>query len=153
MSTGEIKSLGIADQLLSALGAPAYFNKDSKIGDSVTGRVVTAAFRQSRDYDDNTPEFWADDTPKLQLAVMLETDLEPTSAEDTGDRSVFIKWWGQQRKDFAAAVLRTGNSSDLETGGVLTVTFTGLGEAQKLQSGKMGSAPKLYSFEYTAPGK
>lgn len=155
MSTGEIRSLGLKEALQSALGAPAYFNKNSAVGDSVTGRIVAAAMRQSRDYDDNTPEFWTDGSAKMQLAVMLETEpgtVVPTGPDDRGDRSVFVKWWGDQRKDFATAIHRA-NVDDLETGGILIVTFTGLGEPVKLTSGKEGSAPKLYTFEYMAPGQ
>lgn len=135
-------TIGISDRIAAKQSAPSFFNKDTKVGDTISGIVKAASFRQSRDFATNQPETWEDGTPKEQLAVML-TDAALADGKDNGDRMIFIKWWGVQAKDFAATILESG-ATDLETGGTLTVTYTGEGEA----ASKGKNPPKLYTFDY-----
>lgn len=135
--------LGLSDRIAAKQTAPAYFNKDSAPGDTIVGTVRAASFRQSRDFDTNALEFWEDGSEKEQLAILVN-DPALVDGKDNGDRMVYVKWWGAQSKDFARAILEAG-VKDLEEGGTLTVTFTGLGEPGK----KGGNAPKLYTFEYS----
>lgn len=138
--------IGIADRIAAKQTAPAFFTKDSAAGDTIIGVVKAASFRQSRDFSNNKAEFWEDGTEKEQLAILVnDSALVDEAAKDNGDRMVYVKWWGEQSKAFAAAILASG-SKDLEVGGTFTVTYTGLGEPKK----KGDNAPKLYTFDYTA---
>jgi hypothetical protein len=146
-------SLGIstADLLSESLSNRAFFNKHSVIGDTVTGDVIDYEVRQSRDFDDNKLEFWDDGSPRLQLVINLQTDLreEPNEdgSDDEGIRSLYVKWWGTDRKNFLTAIKQAG-VGDLAEGGKLTASYIGDGE----QPDKKKSAPKIRTYGYNAPG-
>lgn len=145
-------SLGIAvkDLLAESLSNRAFFNKESVIGDTVTGTIIDSEVRQSRDFDDNKLEFWDDGSPVLQLVVNIQTDLnEPLEegAEDDGVRSVYVKWYGAQRKALLTAVKESG-IEDLDPGAQFTASYIGDGE----QPDKKKSKPKLYAYGVKAPG-
>lgn len=142
-------SLGIAvaDLLSESLSNRAFFNKNSVVGDTVTGQILDAEVRQSRDFDDNKLEFWDDNSPVLQLVINIQTDEEPQDADDDGVRSIYVKWWGASRKALLKAVKDAG-ATDLEAGATFTASYIGDGE----QPDKKKSAPKLYAYGYQAPG-
>jgi hypothetical protein len=146
-------SLGInvSDLLGESLSNKAFFNKHSVLGETVTGTVVDAEVRQSRDYDDNKLEFWDDGSPRLQLVVNIQTELrdEPTEdgEEDDGMRSVYVKWWGIQRKALLTAVKKAG-LSDLAEGDTFTASFV----ATEPNQDRKKSDTKIYEFEVKPAG-
>lgn len=148
MSTETLhRPLGTTADLLSEnLSAKAAFNKDSKIGDTVTGTVLSFEVRQTRDYDTNELETWDDGSPCRQIVVNVQTDIFEDE-DDNGERSIYVKWWGTSRRAFLRAIKEAG-AKDLEEGGTLTASYIGDGE----QANKRLAAPKLYSFEYRRPG-
>lgn len=141
-------SLGIstADLLGESLSNRAFFNKDSQIGDTVVGEVVDFEVRQSRDFDDNKLETWDDGSPRLQIVVNIQTDIHDDE-EDDGLRSLYVKWWGHDRKAFLTAIKDAG-ATDLAVGGTLQASYIGDGE----QADRKKSAPKLRGYAYTVPG-
>jgi len=141
-------SLGInvQDLLSESLSNKAFFNKNSVIGDTVTGTVLDSEVRQSRDFDDNKLEFWDDNSPRLQLVVNIQTDLAEDE-DDDGVRSVYIKWWGAQRKALLTAVKEAG-INDLAAGDTFTASYIGDGE----QTDRKKSAPKLYAYAIKTAG-
>lgn len=138
-------SLGTVSELLSeTLSSRSFFNKQSVIGDTVTGVITDSEVRQSRDFDDNSLETWDDGSPVQQLVINIQTDLnEPTEEypEDDGMRTVYIRWYGAQRKALLKAAKDAG-VTDLFAGDQFTASFTGLGE----QKDKKKNPPKLYAF-------
>lgn len=145
-------SLGIAvaDLLSESLSNRAFFTKSSQIGDTVSGTIIDAEVRQSRDFDNNKLEFWDDGSPVLQLVVNIQTDLdEPTSEgeEDDGVRSVYVKWWGASRKALLKSIKEAG-AADLDAGAAFTASYIGDGE----QPDKKKSPPKLYAYGYKPAG-
>lgn len=150
--TVNLMSLGIAvkDLLSESLSTRAFFNKDSEIGDTVSGTILDAEVRQSRDFDDNKLEFWNDGSPVLQLVVNIQTDLNDPEGEDGDDdgvRSIYVKWWGASRKALLRAIKDAG-ADDLETGATFTASYVGDGE----QPDKKKSKPKLYAYGYKPAG-
>lgn len=153
MESKEIMSLGInvSDLLSESLSNKAFFNKDSVIGDTVTGTVLDSEVRQSRDFDDNKLEFWDDGSPQLQLVINIQTDIRDAPGEDgeedDGIRSVYVKWWGSQRKALLTAIKKSG-VKDLAEGDVFTASFVGEGE----QPDRKKSKPKLYEYDVKPAG-
>jgi hypothetical protein len=135
-------SLGInvQDLLSESLSNKAFFNKNSAIGDTVTGAILDSEVRQSRDFDDNKLEFWDDNSPRLQMVINIQTDLAEDE-DDDGVRSVYVKWWGSQRKALLTAVKEAG-INDLAPGDTFTASYIGDGE----QTDRKKSAPKLYAY-------
>lgn len=125
----------------SGSSAPAYFTKDSEIGDTITGTVQDVNIRQTVDPATREPQTWQDGTPRLQACIELATDLKD-DAEDDGLRTVYVKWWTHQRAAFLAAVLEAG-VEDLRAGDTFTATFTGIEKATR----KGVNDTKLYAYE------
>jgi hypothetical protein len=138
--------VSVADLLSESLSTPSFFNKDSTIGDTVSGAIVSAEVRQARDFDNNEPEFWKDGAPVLQLVVAVQTD-EAIDADDDGIRSVYIKWYGASRKALLTAVKDAG-LTDLNEGDQFTASYIGDGE----QPDKKKAKPKLYAYGVKAAG-
>ena len=141
-------SLGtlVSDLLSESLSNKAFFNKDSVVGDTVSGVIIDSEVRQSRDFDDNKLEFWDDGSPRLQLVINVQTDIRD-DADDEGIRSVYVKWWGSQRKALLTAAKDAG-VNDLAPGDTFTASYTGDGE----QTDRKKSAPKLYAYGITPAG-
>jgi hypothetical protein len=135
-------SLGInvQDLLSESLSNKAFFNKNSAVGDTVTGTILDSEVRQSRDFDDNKLEFWDDNSPRLQMVINIQTDIREDE-DDDGVRSVYVKWWGAQRKALLTAVKEAG-INDLAPGDQFTASYIGDGE----QTDRKKSAPKLYAY-------
>ena len=130
------------DELTTTSGK-AFFNRDSAVGDSVTGTITEATVRQVNDFTTGKPKFWDDGKPVNQVVVSIDTDLRD-DADDTGERTLYIKTWGSQWKALREAVRVLGAhqlSDALSPGNVITQTFTGLGKTGN------GFDEKLYTFQ------
>lgn len=145
-NTSNVRNITTADLFSESLSNKAFFTKDSQVGDTVTGTVIESEPRQTRNFDTNKLETWDDGSPMLQLVVSIQTDLTE-DAEDDGVRSVYIKWWGESRKSILKAVKASG-APDILDGGTFTASYIGDGE----QLDRKKSPPKIYAYEYTAPG-
>lgn len=111
--------MSIADALASAGKTPAAFAKDDPIGTVVGGTIAAANIRQVMGYDDDKPEFWdeAKTQPKQQVVITIQTDKRDPGIEgDDGRRNIYIKWWGDQRKELVRGVKAAGDS-DTRVGG------------------------------------
>lgn len=128
--------------------------KFEAIGDYIEGKVTDAVVSQQTSMEDNTPLFWPDGKPKMQLVITLQTDLS-TSDEDNGLRRVFAKGGryevasgkGQSMKDAIADAVRKSGAKSLEENGKLKLGYTG--EGKKTARGY--SAPKLFTASYSVP--
>lgn len=124
----------------SGSSAPAYFTKDSEVGDTITGTVSSVNVRQTVDPATREPQTWQDGTPRLQVVIELQTALRD-DAEDDGIRTVYVKWWTHQRAAFLAAVADAGIDT-LEDGDAFTATFVGIEKATR----KGVNDTKLYAY-------
>lgn len=137
--------MSIKDEIAAAKSAPAFFSKNSKKDDRVDLRITSISMRQTRD-EKNKPESWEDGTPKRQVVVTgdnLNAGVEGTKGHEQPAFTVYIKWWGAQRKNFAAAC-ETAEMDEPLVGDILSVTYLGEGEKP---ANKMLSAEKLYQYE------
>ena len=135
----------LASAIAASGGAPSAFGKDTPVGTTVTGRIIEAQLRQVTNFETGDPETWADGSPKQQVVVTIDTGVPVGDDGDTRVR-IYIKWWGDQRRNLIAAIKNSGDT-DLHPGGTFTATYTGDGEAPR----KGFSAPKLYTYAYTPP--
>lgn len=127
-------------------GAPGLSFKDAPIGTVQGGVIVAKELRQKID-DDMQPQFWKDGKPIQQFVLTVQTDQrDPSNPEDTGERRMFIKAWGDQKRNLAAAVKAAG-AERLEIGGTLLQRFVSEIPAES----KMKSPTKVYEFHYTPP--
>jgi hypothetical protein len=120
--------------------------KFDKPGVSVTGSIAEQpTIQQQRNFDTGALEYWEDGNPKYQLVVVLNTDQrDPDVQDDDGTRAVYVR--GNLQKAIRDAVRQAG-ADGLETGGMLTVTYTGDG----VPSRKGINPPKMYSATYKPP--
>jgi hypothetical protein len=124
------------------------------LGDFVEGQVTDAVVSQQTSMEDNTPLFWPDGKPKMQLVITLQTEAHDDD-EDNGLRRVFAKGGryevasgkGQSMKDAIADAVRRSGAKALEEGGKLKLGYTG--EGKKTARGY--SAPKLFTASYAVP--
>ena len=135
----------LKDAIANAGGIPNGFSKDDPVGRIVTGRILDAELKQTTSFDTGEPETWSDGSPKQQVILTLSTS-EATGPDDDGKRRIYIKWWGDQRKELLRAIQAAGDD-DVRPGGTFTATFAGLGEAPNPRF----NAPKLYRYEYVKP--
>lgn len=134
-----------ANDFLMGGGIPSVSFKNKPYGTTYKGTVVQEpTVQQQTDFDSGKPLFWDDGKPKLQAKIVVQTDeRDPKIQDDDGLRAVYAK--AEVQKAIAAAV-RAAGCKRLEVGGVLSLTFTGEGEAK----GKL-NPPKLYSATYEPP--
>lgn len=137
-------SLNALDDLFQS-GAPGFFNRDTPVGSSVSGPIVSATSIQSTDYATKKAETWDDGRPKMLLAVTVASNLR-TTPDDNGHRTIYIKTWGEQSKAVKLAFQNAYGptalaSQALATGNIFTATYTG--EMQ----GDFGSPTKLYTYQ------
>ncbi|ARQ95507.1 hypothetical protein I5G81_gp68 [Mycobacterium phage Shandong1] len=125
-------------------GGPASA-KFKTYGDTVGGVItVEPEQRQQTDLNTNEPLTWKDGSPRMQLVVTVQTDLnDPEIEDDDGLRRLFVK--GEMRKAVQKAVIAAG-AKGLDVGGELHVTYVGDGE----KKGNL-TPPKLYTAKYTKP--
>ena len=117
------------------------------VGDTVTGVVMDPPYTklQQTDFEGN-PKVWpSNGQPKWMYRITLQTDLrDPADPYDDGVRNIYVKWLSQQAVQNA---VRAAGARTLLPGGVLTVTFTGVGPKKP----GMPQPPKLYAAQYLPP--
>ena len=124
-------------------GSTSAFNKNSVVGETVSGPIVSAVQRQVTDYVTKAPETWDNGDPKLQAVITIKTDLR-VDENDEGNRSIYIKTWGLDKQALIAAVQAAGFAdvnSALAPGNIFTASFTGT------QPSKYGSDQKIYAYQ------
>ena len=131
-----------AEQFLMGGSVSAKFEH---IGASASGSIVELEVQQQKDYDDGSPLFWADGSPRWQLKVVLATaQRDPADPSDDGHRAIYIK---NQMQQVVKAAVKQAGAPALAVGGTLTVTYTADGE----QKDRKKKAPKVYSATYVPP--
>jgi hypothetical protein len=119
--------------------------KFATIGDTVTGEIMGAPFQQQRTkFGTNQPDFYDNGDPKMQILITLGTTLREDT-EDDGTRTLYVS--SSAQKKAIGAAIRQADAADIETGGVLTVTFTGFDP----QSKNPANPAKLYTASYAPP--
>jgi hypothetical protein len=125
------------------------------IGDKVTGEIKEMKKQQQTDMQSGEPAFWANGDPKMMLRISLQTDLQETE-DDEGMRSIYLRGGnftavkGSGTSSLLAvkdAVRRSGSNDGIQLGGILTMEYTGMGQA----ANKGFTPPKLYTASYRAP--
>lgn len=126
------------DFLMSGDGAKSA--KFPTPGTTVTGAIVREPeVAQQTEFGTGKPLFWDDGKPRNQLVVQIQTDARD-DADDDGVRSIYIK--GKSMTNAVREAVKTTGAAGLEVGGVLSVTYTGDGKAER------GMPPKLYTAQY-----
>lgn len=125
--------------------------KDAAPGTSVQGAITRVDFRQATEYGTGMPAVFANSgQPKMQLAITIETsERDAADPNDTGERTVWIKAWGNQRKGLTQAVEAAGYktvSEALTVGNILKVTFEG---ETRQSNGRNSWTEKTYRYEIT----
>jgi hypothetical protein len=141
-----------ANDFLFGGGAKAF--PFDNVGDTVTGRIVSMEKRQQSDMQTGKPAFWDDGNPKMMLMVAIQTDMHE-SDDDDGMRSVYLRGGnhtavsgkGTSSQMAVKDAVRRSGSERIETGGTLTMQFSGIGK----QANKGFNPPKLYVASYKAP--
>lgn len=137
--------MGITE-LINSTGGKTF--KFDGVGVSITGTVAAAEVMQKRNFDSGEPEFWSDGKPVQQIRITLDTDLrDPSDPEDDGQRSIYVKGWGDQLRALRSAIKAAG-ADDIEPGGKFTATYVRDGD---LPAGKRGFPPKVYEYTYAKP--
>jgi hypothetical protein len=114
-------------------------------GTTVSGIITRPPeVQRQRELDTGKPKFWEDGKPRQQIVIHLQTtSRDPEVEDDDGIRALYVR--GNMLKAVREAVRKHGAGVRLETGGVLTVTYTGDGERRAAGF----NPPKLYSASYT----
>jgi hypothetical protein len=132
------------DRMLQQTGSKSFFNRDSRIGDSVTGPIVEISVRPATDYTTKEVMRWPDGNVKEQIIVTVRAEGVPLDdVDDDGNRSVYIKGWGVQRSAFIEAA----KDHKPEPGDRFTATFV----AEK-PNPKGGNPAKVYEYRVTPLG-
>lgn len=141
-----------ANDFLFGGGAKAF--PFDNVGDTVSGPIVSMQKRQQTDMQTGKPAFWDDGSPKMMLMITLQTELQD-SDEDDGMRSVYLRGGnhtvvsgkGTSSQVAVKDAVRRSKAERIETGGVLTLQFSGVGK----QANKGFNPPKLYVASYRPP--
>ena len=129
------------EQLMrQAAGAPAFFTKDTQPGAAVTGIVESSEARQSTVFGTNQPAFFPSGDPKMELRITLKTQLHE-SPDDDGRRSVWIKFWGIQKKALMQAMSKA-HAYAAAPGDTFAATYLGPD-----MSSKAPMKPKAFRYE------
>jgi hypothetical protein len=129
------------DRLLSQVGGKSFFTRDSRVGDSVTGPIVSIDVRWAMDYTTKEAMYWPDGNVKEQIVVVVRAEgITPEDADDDLHRAVYIKGWGIQRSAFIEAA----KAHKPEVGDRFTATFV----AEK-PNAKGGNPAKVYEYRIT----
>lgn len=134
-----------ANALLMGGGSPAL--KFDAIGTSHTGTVTAEpTAKQQTDFRTGQPETWNDGSPKMQVLVQMSTALrDPANPDDDGTRTLYVK--GRELTNAVRAAVKASGANGIHTGGVLTVTYVGDGQAANAGV----NPPKLYQANYQPP--
>jgi hypothetical protein len=129
------------DRLLQQTGGKSFFTRDSRVGDSVTGPIVSIDVRQATDYTTKEVMYWPDGNPKEQIIVVVRAEgITPEDEDDDLHRAIYIKGWGVQRSAFIEAA----KAHKPEPGDRFTATFV----AEK-PNPKGGFPAKVYEYRIT----
>jgi len=119
----------------------AAFNGASQPGDSVTGTITGSRQVPATEFGTGKPVISKFTGKQLMKTVItLQTTLH-TDPDDDGQRSVWIKQWGDQAKAFGAAASKAGFQPG--EGDVLTVTLKGTKTTQS------GFREKVWEYRFT----
>lgn len=136
------------DVLMGGSGAPTA--KFEQPGTTIGGRIVAPPrSHQEREYDRNNPGKGALKTfpsgdPIMGITIDVQTDQrDPSNPDDDGVRRIYVE--GKRLKEAVRNAVVASGSPKLEVGGILQVTFTGLGVAENSTI----NAPKEWSAVYT----
>jgi hypothetical protein len=125
-------------------GAPSV--KWPTVGTKVVGEIVETATTQQTDFDDGSPKFWKDGSPKMQAVITLQTDeRDPDVPDDDGKRRLFVSSW--RMRDAIRDAIKTAGARHLEHGGKLAVQYTSDG----VDEAGTGNPPKIYTAQYKPP--
>lgn len=123
------------------------------VGDVVTGKITNIQEQQQTDMDSGQPAVWDNGTPKMMVAVELQTNLrDPEDTADDGKRTVYLKGSKKPESESSqaavlAAVKAATGGTRLTVGGELTLAYVGDGVASR----KGFNPPKRYQARYV-PG-
>ena len=126
--------------LMGTGGRSASFKS---INDRTWGDIVHAELRQQTSFEDQTPMFWDDGKPRMQLVITLQTT-EQEDDDDDGVRKVYAK--GQMLNAIRAAIVKAGERQ-LRVGGQLLVQY--VSDAEPKKRGMSGA--KQYFAKYSPP--
>lgn len=119
----------------------AAFNGSSQPGDSVTGTITGSREVGATEFGTGKPVISKFTGKQLMKTVItIQTTLH-TDPDDDGQRSVWIKQWGDQARAFGAAVRDAGFTPG--EGDVLTVTLKGTKTTQS------GFREKVWEYALT----
>ena len=126
-NTAMTATMNDVDALFQGGGSPTL-TKDMTPGEVREGIVIsTPLAQQATKFQSSELDFFTNGDPKMQIKFDVSTDLQ-TDPEDTGDRTVYIKTWGNQSRAFEDAVRAAGHtkvSEAITPGTVVRVTFKG----------------------------
>lgn len=133
-----------ATAFLMSAGAPS-FKWGKTPGTTIRGTILDLQMQQQRDPQKQTPKFWDDGNPMMQLRVTLQTDLrDPEINDDDGKRCIYVK--GAMQGAVRDAIKAAGASA-IEVGGMLSVRFESYGP----KATAAFEPPRLYRAKYEAP--
>lgn len=137
--------MSIKDALASSGAKTAKFEN---VGDFVEGNVISAEVKRSTDMDGNVRTF-PDGSEQTNLVFVLQTNIiDPSIENDNGERSVWLKNWGDDKRAVIQAV-KNANDDDVHPGSYLKVTFTSTVPPKNPRH----QPRKVYAVEYRpAPG-
>lgn len=121
-----------------------------RIGDTVTGQIVSLQEVQQTDLQTGEPKTFANGQPMMMYRVSLATQLrDPANPSDDGHRDVYLKGSrkSETQSSLAAvldAVRAATGGTDLEPNATLTLTYIGDGPVSQ----RGFNPPKLYQATY-----
>jgi hypothetical protein len=128
--------------------------KFESIGDTITGKIISAEVAQQTDPESGAPKTWDDGRPVMQLVITLQTDAREDD-DDDGQRRIYAKGGNYEVASgkgtallpaIREAIKKVGGK-EIATGATLTVQHSGLG----VQRRKAFNPPKLYVVKYVPP--
>ena len=76
------------DDLLAGGHVEGAFSKNTPLGTTVGGTVVSSNTQQVRNYESGDPEFWPDGNAKMQIRIVVDTGtVDPSIPDDDGQRA------------------------------------------------------------------
>ena len=126
------------------------FLKNTPVGTMFSGEVTNVEALQVKNYETDELEWWEPGRPKMQMRIVVQTGMpDPNVEGDTGERAIYIKWWGDQRTALMDALKSVGAKS-VEVGGKFAAKLMGT----KPTEGKNGKAlndAKIFGYQYQKP--
>jgi len=139
-----------ADLFANAGGYETAFKKGTPIGTVVAGKVTNVESLQVKNYETEELEWWEEGRPKMQMRIVVQTGvLDPLVEGDTGERAIYIKWWGDSRTGLMDAVKAAGAKS-VEVGGTFAARLMGT-KPTTSNTGKALNDAKIFGYQYKPP--